>query len=777
MKRPLLWAVDHPTWVGGLIAILTLLFAFQLPQLEIDPSTQGFMKEDDPARQYYERFKEKFGSDTVTIVLVKADDVFTVPVLTAIQRLSDAVGQLEGVTRVESLTTVRNIKGEDDSLSTELLVPASIPVDAPGLQRIRADALASRVMVGNIVSPDANAAAVIVWTDPERTDKQFNREFVEQTEALIRNQSSPGVTIYQLGAPLIDITVGDFILQDLRTFGPLSLAVLLVLLLMSFGTPQGMVIPLVTGCVSVVWGLGLMTVFGIPINVLTAVIPSLVLVIGAAEDVHIISEYHGLLKRGIEKLAAIRAAILHAALPVVITTATTVFGFASLITSDLTMLTQFGYASALALVANFVVTIFAVPVLLRMWDIPKRFAGAGPDLVRRDWFVPLIDRLADFNLRHRGAIVAASALAVAASLVGWYSLRVNTEPLSFFPEDSSIRTRFKDISESLTGFSTFYIVIESGRTDGIKEPDLLRRIAALQDFLGGTGDVDKTISVADYVGKVHREMNSGDPRFERIPDTREEVAQYLLLLEGDELSKYLDFNASTATMVVRHHVAGSWQLTALRNRIETYADEHFPEEVIVQQTGRGILVHNAADSMAVNELVSLSSTFVVIALVHALFFRSLLTGVLSMIPNIVPVLLNFGLMGLLGIPLNPGTAMIATIALGIAVDDTVHHVVTYWRELREHGERRVAMLNTMRAQSRPIVRISLALAGGFLVLAVSNFVPTRQFGILSALVMLVAMVGELVLTPIVMYSASAFLMSPDEKVSYAVLRGSPRASR
>jgi predicted RND superfamily exporter protein len=536
-----------------------------------------------------------------------------------------------------------------------------------------------------------------------------------------------------------------------------------------------MVIPFVTGVVSIVWALGLMALLGFPINVLTAAIPSLILVIGATEDVHVLSEYHLLLREGVSKLTAIRTTIERAALPILITTATTVFGFLSLVTSDLTMLIQFGYASALALTANFVVTVLVLPIMLRVWRMPKRFAQPDPEEVHGSTFARLIDRLGEFNLRNRVPIAVVSVLLVAASLGGWYSLRVNTEPLGFFPEQSFIRVRSSDLRQSLTGFSAFYVVVDSGRPDGIKDPGLMRRIADLQEFLLGSGEVDKTVSAADYVRKMHREMNGGNPAFEAVPDSAEQIAQYLLLLEGDELSQYVDFNASTATIVVRHHVAGSWELTALLERLGAYADEHFPEHVSVRETGQSILINNAADSMALNELVSLWTTFIVISIVHALFFASVRVGLLSMVPNVIPVLLNFGLMGALGIPLNPGTAMIATIALGIAVDDTVHHVVTYWRQLREHRDRRVAMFNTMRAQGRPIIRISLALAGGFLILAFSQFVPIRQFGVLSAVVMVVAMVSELVLTPIVMYSASSYLVSRRKEVFYETVQGTPGA--
>ncbi len=757
MKRLLLWVVDHPLLVGGLIALITLFLALELPKLEVEPSTSNFTVEKDPSRQYHDWFKKRFGSDTITIVVVKADDVFAPTVLRVIQRISDALEPIDEVTRVESLTTVRNIKGEGDSLAMEPLVAAAVPTDPSELARIRADALGNRVFVGSIVSKDAKAAAILAYTEASPSDKQFRTRFPVAVDAIIERESISGVTIYQTGGPFADAVTGEFVLRDLRTFVPISLGVLFLLLFLAFRMVQGVVIPLVTGVVSMIWSFGVMAFFGLPITILTAVIPSLLLVIGSAEDVHMLSEYHHLLREGHAKLVAIRTMLRQSALAILVTTATTVFGFGSLVTSDITMLIQFGYVSAMALAANFVVTVTLLPIMLRLWPVPSRLRASASALENAHGAIPrFMERLAHFNLRHRLAIAVVSAVVVIGSLVGWYSLRVDTDPISFFPEDSPIRQRLRDLESSLGGGSAgFSLVVETGREGGLKEPAVLRRIVDLQEFLRDTGAVDKTVSVVDYVRKMHREMNGGNPDFEAIPDTTEEVAQYLLTLEGRELASYVDFDASAAHIAVRHHLTGSWALSAVLERIEAYVAQHFPQGVTVRPTGQSILTRNAADYMALNELTSFGSTFAVIALVHAWLFRSLRVGLLSLIPNAIPVLFIFGLMGLLRIPLNPGTAMIASIALGIAVDDTVHHVVTYRRELWNHGDRTRAMIDTMKAQGRPVIYVSVALAGGFLVCALSNFVPIVHFGVLSGVVMLVAMVGELMLTPLVIHSITS----------------------
>jgi len=744
---------DHPVAAVVLTLLLTLALGAQLPRLRIDESAEGLMVERDPARAFYEQARQRFGSDNLTVVLVKADDVFTPAALTAVRRLSDGLERVAGVSRVESLTTTRNIKGEGDALTTDPLVGAVIPTAPAELARLRADALGSRVLVGNLVAADGRATALVVYADARPGETAFNRRFTTDVDALVARETRPGLTIYQVGAPMTKATYAQYLKADQRTIIPLSTVVLIVTLFLAVRTLQGVVIPVVTAVVSIVWSLGLMAVTGIPLTILTAIIPSLMLAIGFTEDVHMISEYHHRLEHGDDKLTALRTMLGESAMPILVTTATTVLGFGSLITTDITMLIQFGYASAMALTANYVVTMLLLPPMLRWWAVPRRLRRAAlVDESPHGGIPRLMQRLGEFNLRWRVPILVAWGALTLASLAGWLTLRVNTDLISFFPERSAIRQRVADLSRSLAGGLAFYVVVDTGHDDGIKNPAVLRRIAGLQDHLAATGRVDKTVSVADYVRKMHREMHGGDPAFETIPETSDQVAQYLLMLEGRELEKFVDFKAAAANIVVRHHLTGSGDLSALLRDIERHVARDFPPTVIVRATGEEVLFNNASDYMAVNELTSFSSTFVIIGVIHALLFMSLKAGILSLIPNVVPILMLYGFMGLVGIPLNTSTAMIATVAIGIAVDDTVHHMVTYSRQLNELHDQRRAMFETLRIEGRPIIYVSIALAAGFLTLVASNFVATVYFGVLAAFVMLVAMLAELTLTPILMVS-------------------------
>jgi len=779
VKRVLVWSIHRPAAAAVVFALITLALAWQLPRLEIDASNEGLMLERDPARQYYEQVKATFGSDELTVVLVKAD-IFTAPVLNLIQRVSEDLERVEGVSRVDSLATVDNISATGDGIEIAPLLHDGIPADAAGLARLRAKALANPVFVKNLVSADARAAGILVFTQPRDGDKGFNSRFAAAVDAVLARHSAPGVTTYQIGGPLLKHTFVEYVQGDQMTLVPLSIVTLFIVLMVGFRTPQGVVAPLFTGVSSALWGVGLMAFFRIPMNVVTVAVPSLVLVVGFAEAVHIISAYHACLRAGRDKMHALTEAVEEAAAPILVTTATTILGFATLIFSDITILIQFGWAATLALTANFAATLLGIPMLLRIWPQPKRIrataideagltasaeasasppepwrrrkasttgmqAAAGGTLEAR------ITIACDYILRHRVAISALFAALAAASIWGWYTLKVDTDFVSYFPKSSPIRQRMHDVDQSLAGASAFFVVVETGRENGVADPATLKQIAALQQFIENIPGVSKTVSIVDYISQLHTTFTGTNPGPRTVPDSPDVVSQHLLLMDRGQTGRFIDLPASSANIIVRHSLTGSWELGQALRQIDRYVAQNV-RGVQVHPAGQSILTNRAADYMAVNEVTSFAWTLAIIGIIHSLLFMSVKAGLLSLIPNVAPVIYSFGLMGLLGIPLSTGTAMVATIAIGIAVDDTVHNMMTYSRQLNEHRDERTAVLHTLFIQFRPIVFVSMALACGFIVLVFSRFVPTVHLGFLSAFVMVVAMVSELVLTPILLTS-------------------------
>ena len=753
MKRLLPAIADHPVIVTLVVIAVTVALAAALPRLVIDTSAEGLMVRGDPARAFYDSAKARFGNDTLSIVVLKADDVFTAPVLESVRRITGALERMDLVSRVESLGTVKNVKGDGQSLDTEPLLPRTVPTGAEELRTLRDDALRNPVLVGHLVARDARATAVVAYLGDRPLGEAASRRFTAEVERVIAAESRPGVVLYQLGKPVLETTLADSIVGDQRTLIPLSGVVLLLVLLIAFRTPQGVVIPMTTALLSIVWTAGAMALAGLPLNALTTAVPSLLLAVGFAEDVHMIADYHERLRAGQDKAVALHGMLEASALPILVTTGTTVLGFLGLVTTRITLLVEFGLAAALGLTANLVVTLLVLPVLLSLWPVPRVARPAAFADEASDGLIPrLMERLAGGVVTHRRTIVVVTLLLVAGSLWGWRTLRVDTDWVSYFPEQAPIRQRMTDIHRSLAGALVFYVVVDTGRPDGVKDPLVLRKIAGIQDFLRATDRVDATASVADHVKLMHREMNGGGPEFSVVPDAGETIAQYLLLLDTQDVAKLVSFDGASANILVRHNLSSSWQLAALLRDLDAHVARELPPSLSVRATGEDVLVNRAADLLAVNELISFGTTLLIIGIVHAILFTSVRAGFLSLVPNVIPILYNYGVMGLTGIPLNVGTAIVGSIAIGIAVDDTVHHMIRYSRALKHHQDQRLAMIETLRSQGRPVIYVSVALAAGFLVLSFSNFVPTRQAGVLCGLVMLVAMVGELTLTPLLMYS-------------------------
>jgi len=434
-----------------------------------------------------------------------------------------------------------------------------------------------------------------------------------------------------------------------------------------------------------------------------------------------------------------------------VTSFTTAVGFASLTVSDITILRQLGQFAPLAFGSNFLVTLLLVPAMLRYFPVPRAIRE-GSEQVDSSLLARVLRAIGSFDLHRRGWIVAGSGALLVVALVGMPRIRVDNDLLGFFRSGSEIHRRIEDIHRSLAGVSLFYLVADTGTEGGAIQPETLAAVDALQRFLDDTGEVDRTLSLVDYVKTMNREMNGGDPAAYRIPDSADLVAQYLLLLHPSDVEKHVDYDQSGVNILVRHNLTATRDLDALLARIDEYVAANVDPRLHITASGEGILMGRAADSMATDMMTGLSYTIAVVGVVCSFFFMSLRAGLLSLIPNILPIGFIMGLMGLLDIPLNVGTTMIAAIAVGIAVDDTVHYMARNSIELDRHNDQTVATLETLRSEGRAIIATSVALAGGFLTLTLSTFVPMAYFGGLSAIVMLVALAADLTITPALMSS-------------------------
>ncbi|MFH1487458.1 MAG: MMPL family transporter [Pseudomonadota bacterium] len=743
--------------LGANHRLITLLFlvlvtygaSLGLPRLRVDTGFKSMVSLTDPNRTVYELVAREFGSDNRTIVYVRDRDLWSPEKLAALEKLHYALEGLGFVERVEDVFNLRSIRGVGGKIDSRVLM-AEAPKDQAGADQARAAALYNPLIVGNFISKDGTVTALLVSVREESGD-HFDQRVNQSLERVLKPAKGVFQEVFQVGPPRINTELKAVLFDDLRLLGPLSALVLVVTILLLLRSFFAAWVPLMTSALSILWTFGMMGWTGIPLNILSAMLPSLVVVIGSTEDTHMISNYfHGVsLAEEDHRAFATRFMVKRLGVPLLLTVLTTAIGFGSNIFSSIGLIRDFALASTFAMLANGLITLLFVPMILAVMG-PRR-TRLFKEKDRVGGLPGLFVRVFGFTNRRCPKSVLLLTAALCAFFVYQASkLYVTNDPMSYFKGDRPLIMDTRRIHRDLAGMKVFFITLESDRDNAFQEPQNIEKLGAIQKFMEKQGIFDRSISLADHLSLVNREFHGGDSEHFKVPARRELVAQYLLFFHRNDLEGYVSHDFRRANIVVRHNVSDSNTLNRhvkeLREVVSNIAGAGMKSYVV----GENLMVNAAAESLMVAQVKSLAILLVVIFLIMSLMFTSFKGGLISLIPNLIPIILMFGIMGLLDIPLNPGTAMVAVIAIGIAIDGTIHLFSRYIDLCRRTSDYQQAVQTTVQEESTPMVATSLALALGFGILVNSNFTLIGQFGSLSAATMLFALFANLLITPLIM---------------------------
>lgn len=748
MNTIMLWITRNSFASVILVMLLTAIAATQLPALKLDTSANGLLIQGAPDTLFYEDVKQTFGDDDNVSVIFRASDIFQQAILQSIEDLSYDLQALNGVTRIVSLTTVNNLTTDEAGfLNTDTLLPY-VPETAQELAQVRHNTLSNELIHGEVINAAGTVAAIQLSIKDNSQDPLFSKNLAVQIERLLteqREKLGPDIRLYQIGNITIGNSMMDNIFQDLLLITPLSLLVILIVLFYFFRNITTVILPLVTGLLSVVVSLGMMSVLGYAINPISLIVPSLLLIIGSTEDIHILAEYEQGIRDLQDKVAALKHMALRSGLVIFLTTLTTFAGFITLSSNAISIISEFGIAAGLGIVANFIITILIAPPLLAFLSVPKSFEQ--PD---KPFLVPLADHFITLSTKHRKKILAACLLFITASGLSALNLQIDSNYLHFFRDDSPVRQLVNEANEDLSGANAFYIIVDTQDKGGLQQPDNLAAIAKLTDYL------DKryatVVSYDRFIRKTHKEMNGGSNDYFVVPDDPDLIAQYTLLMEPETLERFADFDFQKAAILVRLNFLGSSELNKDVAQIEAFVKQELPRSLVVTVTGGSVLIAQTSDQISREILINLALMLTVIFFVICGLFVSVKAGLLAMVPNCLPLIGAFGAMGLLGIPLSTGTFPVVIIALGIAVDDTIHFMVRFSKEMQNTTNNEVAIAQTIRHELKPVLGTSLALIIGFLVLTFAEFRSIAEFGLLSAITISLALLADLLITPALLVS-------------------------
>lgn len=754
LRRLFNFSHGHPWVILGSVATLTAAVSFFALRVKVDVSYDALVPAQSSKLPGYHKSTELFGSDTLAAIYVEDPGLFSVFKLAKLQAINNELAQLRGVQKVESLFTINNIRNEGGAIDTSPLLD-SIPKTPEDILEKKRHALGNPLIAQKLLSSDGQATAITLYLDGSGLGPHFSRGIHREIESILQRHGASFTKAFQVGTPFTEAEMMSYLVNDQIYLLPISALVLLLFIGYSLGSYSSAIIPLANSLVSTVWTAAAMYWLGLQVNFLTYIIPALMIVIGSLEDIHLVASYIEARHETGSSSAAIDSMAKRLGMIMLCTSSTTVIGFGANALTDLPIMFSFGVASAIAMTFNFLATITMVPACLRLMGnrlakLSEKHGGSPDSLVAR-----FSRRLAEGILgtilaRPRQTCIIFGVLLIPAiALI--FRIQLNNDLLSFFRPDSPMVVRNNLVHKKLCGARTICVQLLKDPGDFRLSHNLvtMEKIAA---YLRTIGEFDSVTGLTDYLALVNREMHEGRESFYKVPETDGLVAQYLLLFQRRDLERYVSADYSSVNLVIRHNINSSTRLNELLDRISREIASGRHGSTAFRITGKDVLIADGVESIAMGQVSSMSLDVAIIFLLMAGVFLSWKAGVLSMIPNLVPITFIFAVMGLCHIPLNIGTSMVGAICLGIAVDDTIHFMITYNQHLKRLGDERAALRETLVGETLPVLVSALALTAGFFVLGFSSFLPVAQFGQLSGLVMIMAIITDLLLTPILLSS-------------------------
>ena len=744
------WAevlLDHRIAVLVVVALSTAAVAAGLKWVRFDASQEMWFRDGDPEMSRYHAFVDRFGSDEMVVLGVEVPegrDVFEPELLALIDELTFAASRAPWVDEVTSLTTVEIYRGGEEGLEIVPLV-RRLPSTLDQASAIREAALGDPVVSGQLVSPDGRLAPVAITLTPAGGGLEGKTALIPVLRRLAEEAEAQGVRVHISGTPLFDDAVYRYSKSDIFFCVPLMIGCILLATLVVYRSLRISILALNVVGLTLVWTLGMMGWCGVELNVVSSALFGLVLCVGVADSLHILADVDQGRARGLGTRAAIVHALESLVGPCFFTTATTAAGLLAFTGSELAPVRELGLAAAFGVSMALVLSITYLPAVVSLLPAPS---AVVLERERSGFLARALAWVSRPGLRGSRWTAAISIPVIVASSAAASQVQISMNPLHFFPVEDPLRVSTTAIDERLGGTTTLELVARTPER-GLDGPATLAEIDALERWIEDQPGTGKVFSFVDHLKGLNQAL-MGDPSL-GLPDSAEATAQIHLLMEGHASEALIQEERSVARISARIRMSETESVSAWQEELERKIEREFSSDTLdVHVTGFARLMTAMEHHLVWSQISSFAIALTVITIMLMGVFRSVRLGLLSLIPNLIPVMGGVASLYVAGLPLDPGTVMIASLALGICVDDTVHFLARYQRGRREGGSVEVAIEGAIRNAGRAIVVTSAVLAACFAVLGLAYFAPVRNFGLILALVVMVACVADLRVLPAVL---------------------------
>ncbi len=733
------FSINHPKWVIGLAVAITVILGLQIARIHIDTDPENMLPENETVRINYHEVKDVFGlHDMLVLGIVREDGVFNPKTLERVAMITEEVREMEGVIEDDILapTEVDDISTTDDGILRVARLMEEIPEDDAAAQRMLIQIAKNPVLRGKLASDDGKAMAIFI----PLVSKDFANEIAGKVEALIA--SGDGDETYHLaGIPLAEDTFGSEMFKQMAVSAPLAFLIIFLVMLYFFRKPVIVLSPMIVAMMSVIWTMGLLIGLGYTVHIMSSMIPIFLIPIAVLNSIHMLSEFHERYQKHLDMRRTIRDTMDELFIPMIFTSLTTVVGFASLMVTPIPPVQVFGAFVAFGIAIAWLLSVtfnIAYAVLLPTKSL-KNFGVSeeGRTVVRGT-----MHGMRDFSLRFRKPIIAVGVILLAVSVVGLTKIEVNDNPVKWFKADHPMRIADTVMNEHLAGTYIAYLAVEAEEEGGLNEPEAMKYIESLQDHMETHSNVGATTAITDIVKKVREELK-GDPTEAILPDSREEISQYLFLYEmsgGDpeDLFKFITPESDRANIWVQMHAGENREVTSVIETAEAFVAENPPPGLTLTWSGLPYINVVWQQKMVSGMGKALAGSFITVFIMMVILFRSVRLGLLSMIPLTATISLVYAFIGYIGRPYDMPVAVLSSLTLGLSIDFAIHFLQRTREAYRETGDFHAAITATFEAPARAITRNILVIAIGFVPMFFASLVPYVTVGAFFFAIMLVS---------------------------------------
>lgn len=751
------YAYNHPYRVLFFVLSFVVFLLCQILFIQIDTTSEALLHDDDPNLLQYSEFRSHFGRPELIIIMVETEEIFEKGFLDRLKTFHQEI--VDTVPYLETVTSLANIR--DFSYDKPNLIVNDFLEDWPDadLEMLKAKAEASRLFRNFILSEDGKATAIILETvsivdaDNHFFGAKENIEVAKAVHSIVTKHSEPGFILTASGEPLVEEAFNRATLDDLQTSVSLSLLVAGFFLIILFRRFSGVFLSISITVCTLISTMGLMGLFNLPIKVTTIVVPAFIAAVSVAASVHILVIFFKHYQRVQCKKQAIAFAMGHSGLAILMTSATTAAGLLSFSLAELVAIAEVGYLAAAGVMLAFFYTICLLPAALALLPLQQPQSGAQPLSTTMD---KILHWTAKFSCDHPYPIIMMSTVLLCVSVVFMFNLTFSHNIIEFFPENSKEKQNIFAIDKTMKGSLSLELVLNFPHRNpfDLATMNRIHKFSKEIEKINIDGlSVGKVFSSNDVVKEIYQAYNFNNPLFYVIPQNPDIISygvDHLERMPKVDFDKFIHRESGKTRITVITTWADALVYKRFISQVHLKFNEIFKDGSTLVTTGLVALLAQAIKAAIMSMVKSYTVAFIVITIMMVLVLGDIRKGLISMIPNILPILIIMGLMGFLHTPFDLNSLMIGSIAIGLVVDDTVHFMYNFQKYYDITGSVHHAVQETLSGTGKAMLITSLVLSSGFFILLVASLNHVARFGIFTGLTILVALIGDFFLAPSLM---------------------------